>query len=157
GSERVFKHIIIDEYQDTNRIQELLFFKLSGGTQNFCVVGDDDQALYRFRAARVENFVEFPDRCRQYFGREPRQIPLDINYRSRRPIVSFYKSFIDQCDWSREDGNGFYRVATKNIVANSQDDGPSVVATSRAAQEQICGEIAELVGVLLKTGKVKDP
>lgn len=54
---RIFKHIIIDEYQDTNTIQERLFFKLAEGYRNICVVGDDDQALYRFRGATVANFV----------------------------------------------------------------------------------------------------
>lgn len=156
-AEHVFKHIIIDEYQDTNTIQERLFFKLAGGTQNFCVVGDDDQALYRFRAARVENFVEFPDRCRQYFQRKPKEIPLNVNYRSRNAIVSFYKEFIDQCDWRREDRDGFYRVATKNITAHNGDVAPSVVATSNDASAIGRAEIVNLVRQLLDSGKVQDP
>lgn len=56
GSDQVFRHVIVDEYQDTNTIQERLFFRLAAGTHNICVVGDDDQALYRFRGATVENF-----------------------------------------------------------------------------------------------------
>src|SRR5690606_9821911 len=59
----VYKHVIIDEYQDTNAIQEKIFFSLAKGNKNICVVGDDDQALYRFRGATVENLVEFEDRC----------------------------------------------------------------------------------------------
>lgn len=58
-SGNIFKHIIIDEYQDTNTIQERIFFKLASGFKNICVVGDDDQALHRFRRATVENFVQF--------------------------------------------------------------------------------------------------
>ncbi len=54
--------MIIDEYQDTNTIQEKLVFELSSDHKNICVVGDDDQALYRFRGATVENFVDFPER-----------------------------------------------------------------------------------------------
>lgn len=157
GADGVFKHVIIDEYQDTNTIQEQLFFKLSAGTQNFCVVGDDDQALYRFRAARVENFVEFPQRCQQYFDRKPTEIPLNINYRSRCEIVEFYKEFIDQCDWSREDGSGYYRVTSKQIRANSADSAPSVVATSNDKPDKCYEEIVELVTQLLATGKVQDP
>jgi len=65
GSGHVFKHVIIDEYQDTNAIQEKIFFKLADGYQNICVVGDDDQALYRFRGATVENFVQFPERVKK--------------------------------------------------------------------------------------------
>ncbi|MFZ1829006.1 MAG: UvrD-helicase domain-containing protein [Candidatus Competibacteraceae bacterium] len=49
GAGQIFHHVIIDEYQDTNTIQERLFFALANGHHNLCVVGDDDQALYRFR------------------------------------------------------------------------------------------------------------
>lgn len=76
-----FRHVIIDEYQDTNTIQERIFFRLASGSGNICVVGDDDQALYRFRGATVENFVDFPARCEQYLGRAPHTIPLVTNYR----------------------------------------------------------------------------
>ena len=86
----VFKHVIIDEYQDTNTIQERLFFKLASGHKNLCIVGDDDQALYRFRGATVENFVDFPERCRNYLRVAPHTISLDVNYRSRKRIVDFY-------------------------------------------------------------------
>jgi len=55
--------VIVDEYQDTNTVQERIFFPLRAATKNICVVGDDDQALYRFRGATVENFVQFPERC----------------------------------------------------------------------------------------------
>ncbi|MBL7956473.1 MAG: UvrD-helicase domain-containing protein, partial [Flavobacteriales bacterium] len=55
GSEHLYEHVIVDEYQDTNSIQEALFFHLASGHKNLVVVGDDDQALYRFRGATVEN------------------------------------------------------------------------------------------------------
>jgi DNA helicase-2/ATP-dependent DNA helicase PcrA len=84
---RVFRHVIIDEYQDTNTVQERLFFLLARGYGNICVVGDDDQALYRFRGATVENFVEFPARCLKYLGREVRTVVLGTNYRSRGQML----------------------------------------------------------------------
>lgn len=96
-----FEHIIIDEMQDTNRIQEQLFFRLASGHKNICVVGDDDQALYRFRGATVENFVQFPQRCQSYIQATPKQIQLNINYRSKKQIVSTYKNFIDKVSWVR--------------------------------------------------------
>ena len=71
-----FRHVIIDEYQDTNTVQERLFFKLASGHKNLCVVGDDDQALYRFRGATVENFVDFPRRCQKYLKLSPKKIVL---------------------------------------------------------------------------------
>lgn len=80
---KIFKYIIVDEYQDTNSIQEQLYFALAGN-KNICVVGDDDQALYRFRGSTVENFVEFPSRVKNYLGIETSKITLSINYRSRK-------------------------------------------------------------------------
>lgn len=155
GSGQVFQHIIVDEYQDTNPIQERIFFKLAAGHKNICVVGDDDQALYRFRGATVENFVEFPQRCQQHLGRAPTAIPLTSNYRSRKRIVDFYTDFIEDCDW-RKDGRGLYRVP-KDIEAHRKDPAPSVIASTRGSIEQACAEIAQLVRRLLDTKKVEDP
>ena len=109
GAEPVFQHVIVDEYQDTNSIQERLFFRLAEGSRNLCVVGDDDQALYRFRGATVENFVQFSQRCMAAFGVAPTTIPLDTNYRSRRRIVDFYTGFVGQCDWRNPDRRTFPR------------------------------------------------
>ncbi len=155
GSGEVFEHVIVDEYQDTNTIQERIFFKLASGTKNLCVVGDDDQALYRFRGATVENFVQFPQRCQTYLGVPPRQIALDINYRSRSHIVNFYGRFMAQVDWRGEDGNTAYRVS-KAIRAHRADAGPAVVATTPAPPEEACEEIAAFVRRLIDEGKVEN-
>ncbi len=156
SAKNVFKHVIVDEYQDTNSIQERVFFRLAAGAKNICVVGDDDQALYRFRGATVENFVEFPERCQQYLGITPRRLSLDINYRSRPNIVEFYTSFIDQIDWSKPKG-GYYRVADKNISADRKDKATAVVASTPSDPETVCKEIAQLTKGLLDGGKVQNP
>lgn len=157
-SNNVFKHVIIDEYQDTNTIQERLFFKLVSGHQNLCVVGDDDQALYRFRGATVENFVRFPERCQYYLQTEAQPIPLDINYRSRKQIVDFYTDFISRCNWYRNDsGSEQYRIVNKNIKPNSQDALPSVIANTAKKPDAACAEIAEFVKQLIDEQKVQDP
>lgn len=156
GSKNVFKHVIVDEYQDTNTVQERLLFSLAAGSRNICVVGDDDQALYRFRGATVENFVQFPDRCSHYLKRKPTKIPLDINYRSRQPIVDFYKRFMESCDW-KGNGGRVHRVQDKNIVAHRSGIDPSIVRTSRARPDQASQEIATTVAKLLKQKKVQDP
>lgn len=153
----LFRQVIVDEYQDTNHVQERLFFRLAAAHGNLCVVGDDDQALYRFRGATVENFVEFPGRCRQRLGTDPTKIPLARNYRSRERIVDLYGRFIDQCDWAkRPPASGYYRVADKNIIANSTDHGVSVVATTPAKPEAVCKEIAQLVRRLIDEKKVEN-
>ena len=154
-SGEVFQHVIVDEYQDTNTIQERIFFRLASGHKNICVVGDDDQALYRFRGATVENFVDFPDRCGRHLDVEPTSIPLTRNYRSREAIVDFYNDFIDRCDWSK-DGHGQYRVP-KAIHADRQDGAPAVVASTPGHSDQVCNEVADLVVRLLHEGKVQDP
>ncbi len=152
----VFQHVIVDEYQDTNTIQERLFFRLAHGSRNLCVVGDDDQALYRFRGATVENFVQFPQRCAAAFGAEPRTIPLDTNYRSRRRIVDFYTSLVGQCDW-RDPRGGYFRVSSKQIRAANPDAGAAVVASTSARPTEVAAEIADLVRRLLDAGRVENP
>lgn len=156
GSKKVFKHVIVDEYQDTNSIQERIFFRLAAGTKNICVVGDDDQALYRFRGATVENFVEFPDRCKQYFKVKPHRISLDTNYRSPKQVVDFYGNFIKHADWRNPSG-GHYRVAGKNIQAHSSNSKVTVVASKPDKPEMVCAEIARLARQLLDEGKVENP
>jgi len=150
---RVFRYVIVDEYQDTNTIQEQIFFALAGGHKNICVVGDDDQALYRFRGATVENFVQFPQRCREVFSTEPTTIPLNRNYRSREQIVTFYNQFIDHCNWT--EGKATYRVP-KIIEAHRTDATTSVVASTGGSPQDTYTEIAGLIRQLIDTGKVKD-
>jgi len=154
AANRVFRYVIVDEYQDTNTIQEQLFFALAGGHKNICVVGDDDQALYRFRGASVENFVQFPQRCRDYLIVEPRTIPLVRNYRSRSQIVRFYNQFMGHCDWV--EGKTTYRVP-KTIEAHRVDEATSVVVSTAGKPEDVYAEIAGLVRQLIDTGRVKDP
>jgi len=77
-----FKHILVDEYQDTNKAQYLLVKLLSGKHRNICVVGDDDQSIYRFRGADLRNILEFekdfPD---------AKVVKLEQNYRSTQNIL----------------------------------------------------------------------
>ena len=80
--QRKFRYVLIDEYQDTNNLQYLLSSTLAGGYENICVVGDDDQSIYRFRGATIENILSFE---KQYKG--ARVIRLEQNYRSTRNIL----------------------------------------------------------------------
>ena len=80
--QRKFRYVLIDEYQDTNNLQYLLASTLAGGYENFCVVGDDDQSIYRFRGATIENILSFES---QYKG--ARVIRLEQNYRSTKNIL----------------------------------------------------------------------
>jgi DNA helicase-2/ATP-dependent DNA helicase PcrA len=97
-----FKYVLVDEYQDTNYVQEQLLTKLASATRNLCVVGDEDQSLYRFRGATVRNILEFP----QTF-RDCAQIGLTTNYRSHERIVNAYDHWMASADWSNPSGPAF--------------------------------------------------
>ena len=81
--QRKFRYVLVDEYQDTNHLQYLLTSLLAGGYENICVVGDDDQSIYRFRGATIENILSFE---KQYRG--SRIIRLEQNYRSTQSILN---------------------------------------------------------------------
>lgn len=77
-----FRYVLIDEYQDTNHLQYLLAALLAGGRKNICVVGDDDQSIYRFRGATIENILSFESEYQN-----ARVIRLEQNYRSTGNIL----------------------------------------------------------------------
>ena len=81
--QRKFRYVLVDEYQDTNSAQYLLTSLLAGGYENICVVGDDDQSIYRFRGATIENILNFE---KHYPG--SRVIRLEQNYRSTQSILN---------------------------------------------------------------------
>ncbi|CAI9119194.1 ATP-dependent helicase [Brytella acorum] len=76
-------HILVDEYQDTNRLQADILFAMKPDGRGLTVVGDDAQSIYAFRAATVRNILDFPG----HFDPPARIVTLDRNYRSTRPIV----------------------------------------------------------------------
>ena len=78
-----FDHILVDEYQDTNRLQAKILLRLKPDGRGLMVVGDDAQAIYSFRAATVRNILDFPDR----FKPQARIVTLEQNYRSTQPIL----------------------------------------------------------------------
>lgn len=153
---RIFKHVIVDEYQDTNTIQQKIYLKLAEGTKNICVVGDDDQALYRFRGATVENLVDFENICENEIGVRPTRIDLNINYRSRKEIVDTYTKFIDLVNWQNPvNKKQFFRIQNKNIVANSKDAKNAVVVES-GDKDVVAKKVVAFVRILKESGKIAD-
>lgn len=93
------KYFMVDEYQDTNTIQERILLLLASQNHNLCVVGDDDQGLYRFRGATIRNILEFDKNfasgeCSTYF--------LETNYRSHPDIIAFYNKWMKNQQWTIE-------------------------------------------------------
>lgn len=87
-----FDHVLVDEYQDTNRLQASILLALKPGGRGLTVVGDDAQSIYSFRAATVRNILDFP----QEFSPKPADvITLDRNYRSTQPILAAANGVID--------------------------------------------------------------
>lgn len=89
-------HVLVDEYQDTNPIQEEIYFRLvETSPHNLTVVGDDDQALYRFRGSTVECMVEFDQQCQtKWPGIRVEEVTLVDNYRSHESIVQWCNEYI---------------------------------------------------------------
>jgi DNA helicase-2/ATP-dependent DNA helicase PcrA len=79
-----FDHVMVDEYQDTNRLQSSILLALKPGGGGLTVVGDDAQSIYSFRAATVRNILDFPDQ----FSPKAEIVTLDRNYRSTQPVLS---------------------------------------------------------------------
>lgn len=90
-------YVLVDEYQDTNPIQEEIYFALASGTRNLTIVGDDDQALYRFRGGTVDCMITFGQACERFWGYSSdnvRRIFLHYNYRSHPDIVAYFDRYI---------------------------------------------------------------
>jgi ATP-dependent DNA helicase UvrD/PcrA len=87
-----FEHVLVDEYQDTNTLQAEILLAMKPDGAGLCVVGDDAQAIYSFRAATVDNILEFPTRFTPPAG----IITLDRNYRSLQPILDSANALMEQ-------------------------------------------------------------
>src|ERR1700757_1705493 len=86
-----FDHVLVDEYQDTNRLQSSVLLALKPAGRGLTVVGDDAQSIYSFRAATVRNILDFPEQ----FSPKAEIVTLDRNYRSTQPILSAANGVID--------------------------------------------------------------
>ncbi|MGM9604827.1 MAG: ATP-dependent helicase [Faecousia sp.] len=127
--QRKFRYVLVDEYQDTNHMQYLLTSLLAGGYENICVVGDDDQSIYRFRGATIENILSFE---KQY--RSCRTIRLEQNYRSTQSILNAANAVI---------AHNIGRKGKKLWTANGSGDPITVYEASDEGSEAnyVAGQI----------------
>ena len=89
--QQIFKHVLIDEFQDTNYCQYLITKKLASVHRNICVVGDDAQSIYAFRGAEIKNILKFEDDFDDL-----KVVKLEQNYRSTKNIVNAANSIIEK-------------------------------------------------------------
>ena len=131
-----FRYIMVDEYQDTNTSQFQLVSLLAGKWRNLCVVGDDDQSIYKFRGANIENILSFE---RVFDG--ARVIKLEQNYRSTSMILNAANSVIK---------NNGRRKGKSLWTGNEEGDKVSLLMYDNAYQE---GEgIASTIAGILRDG-----
>jgi DNA helicase-2/ATP-dependent DNA helicase PcrA len=86
-----FDHVLVDEYQDTNRLQASILLALKPDGRGLTVVGDDAQSIYSFRGATVRNILDFPT----HFNPPAKQVTLERNYRSTQPILAASNAVIE--------------------------------------------------------------
>ena len=121
-AERI-KHVIVDEYQDVNPIQEAIVWSLHELGAKVCVVGDDDQTIYQWRGSDVQNILTFESRYPNVMQRR-----LEENFRSSEGIVETARPFIEQ---NRD------RLSKKMRPANAQQyEQGDIVALSFADPDQ---------------------
>lgn len=148
------KYIMVDEYQDTNTIQEKILFKMVDPEKNnICVVGDDDQGLYRFRGATIRNILEFQSNFKKG---ECGLVKLEVNYRSHPGIIDFYSEWMDSINWSKE-GKRFRYDKTILPDERAFPDIQSVIRVSSEGDfEDWYNEIYEFITDLTEKGILKD-
>jgi len=121
-----FQYVLVDEFQDTNRAQYMLVREIAGKHHNICVVGDDDQSIYGWRGATVENILDF-----ERDWKETKIIKLEQNYRSRKPILDVAWSVIKNNSrrrakklWTEKEGGQQVEVIESG---NEEDEALKVV------------------------------
>lgn len=143
------RYVIVDEYQDTNYLQELIYFELAQAAHanggSIMVVGDDDQSLYRFRGATVELFAGYEERLRGRLGVVPQRITLDRNFRSTQPIVNLVNEYVNNDDSyqaARVDGKpGLIHGGTNNRLY-------PILGLFRDSETDVANAIARLIAKL---------
>ena len=117
-----FDHILVDEYQDTNRLQASILLALKPDGRGLTVVGDDAQSIYGFRAATVRNILDFPT----HFTPPARVLTLDQNYRSTQPILTAANAVIELAE----------ERFTKNLWTERASDAAPRLVTVRGEADQ---------------------
>lgn len=141
GYQRLWKYVLVDEYQDTNKVQYALTKLISQEHQNLCVVGDPDQGIYSWRGADIRNILQFED---DYPGATV--IKLERNYRSTKTILSAAHEVIQH-----------NRNRKEKTLWTEAEDGERIkvfeARNERDEADQVVAELRSLVGQGIRYGE----
>ncbi len=132
-----YRYVLVDEYQDTNRVQAEFLSLISSVHNNLLVVGDDAQSIYSFRAADIKNILSFPERYP-----DAKVFKLETNYRSVPPILDFANESI------KNNAKQFAKVLRPaNLQPETCNLQPNIITAASAEEEAefICGMIEKMV------------
>ena len=148
------KIVLIDEYQDTNLIQEDIYFTIAQSALendgNITVVGDDDQSLYRFRGATVDLFTNYQKRAKDRLGIDVEEINLTTNYRSTENIINHCNQF---AELDREYQNARVENKPKIIAPEFDRDKMPVLGMFRNNPEMLARDLSRLIDNLVNKGE----
>ena len=146
------KVMLVDEYQDTNPLQEAIYFTMIHmANPSMTIVGDDDQSMYRFRGGSVELFTDFAIRCQQETGRQTKRVDMTRNFRSRPEIIRFYNNHIT--------GDRAFSPARINppkplVKAARNSENIPVLGMFRADEESLATDLSNFSYRLVDQGSV---
>lgn len=155
--------VLVDEYQDTNPVQEAIYFELAArGLHNLVVVGDDDQAMYRFRGGSVECMVTFDDACQVFLGTPKASVKkyeLIENFRSHPDIVSFFNSYIRAFPLMQRPGARSPKpeIIPTRVIPQLYPAVGTLTGSTGSTLAHLATEFAATVADLIKNGVVNDP
>lgn len=143
-----FDHVLVDEYQDTNRLQASILLALKPDGRGVTVVGDDAQSIYSFRAATVRNILDFPS----YFTPKADIVTLERNYRSTRPILDAANAVIGLAPERFTKNLWSERVSGERpfLVAVADDAAQARYIVERVLDERECGTALKSQAVLFR-------
>lgn len=151
------EYLLVDEFQDTNPIQEDIYFYIAKAVKNnITVVGDDDQALYRFRGGTVDSLVNFGDRCKRDLGVEAKTVNLNENLRSHPKIVEWINNYISSEKTMQQ--KGARALGKREMVAKGpvKGDYPPVCAILGKRAEDAADKLADFLVSLKKDELITD-
>ena len=150
-------HLLVDEFQDTNPIQEDIYFRIAKKTtRNLVVVGDDDQALYRFRGGTVDSLVNFGARCQAELGLTPATANLNENLRSHPGIVTWFNKYVSS--QSTMKAKGIRAPGKREMIPKSKvrGDYPPVCAVLGDDSDDAAARLSDFLASLRKKGLTSD-